>query len=40
MLFVDTERNETLTELRDQETQIEAFTEVLLKDCYLIYMIF
>ena len=27
----DTERNETLTELRDQETQIEAFTEVLLR---------
>ena len=27
----DTERNETLTELRDQETQIGAFTEVLLR---------
>ena len=27
----DTERKERLTELRDQETQIEAFTEVLLR---------
>ena len=27
----DTERNETLTELRDQETQIGAFTELLLR---------